>query len=260
MYSIFKQKHMHRLKLYIVSLLLLPLFNVVSATQIETLNFGYGANQYTSILQDEKGLMWLGCTRGLFFYDGYQAHPFLLDTYIYSIVQVDDDLLCFTDEQGAHFLQLSTEQLIPTALSTADLGQVRASYAKDGVVWLGSEKLGLIAYDAKQDTWKTIHENSGEIYSIEQGGDRVYIGGEKGLGYYDLKSDTYHSIDLPPYKTSELVNSLLWDEQRGCLWLGTIGTLYSYSPVDDEFRKIGRASCRERVCQGVEFCGVSVLA
>ena len=229
---------MHRLKLYIILFFLLPLFGVVRATKIETLNFGYGANQYTSILQDEKGLMWLGCNRGLFFYDGYQAHPFLLDTYIYSIVQVDDDLLCFTDEHGAYFLQLSTEQLLPTALSTVDLGQVRASYSKDGVVWLGSEKLGLIAYNASKDTWKTIHENSGEIYSIEQGDGKIYIGGERGLGYYDLTDEAYYTIDLPSYKTSELVNSLLWDEQRDCLWLGTIGALYSYSPSSNEFRKI----------------------
>ena len=229
---------MPRLRLYLLSFLLLFSFHFSYANKIENLNFGNGANQYTAILQDEKGMIWFGCNRGLFFYDGYQAHPFQLGSYIYSIVQVNADLLCFTDEQGVHFLQLSTEQLLNTSLSEVNLGQVRSSFSKNGIVWIGSQRQDLIIYDSKNDTWESIPTNAGEIYSIELVGEKLYIGGEKGLGYYDMNNKQYQSIELPNYKTSELVNSLLWDETRQSLWVGTIGTLYRFWPENNQYQKI----------------------
>ena len=113
------------------------------ASKIETFNFGYGANQYTAILQDENGLIWLGSNRGLFFYDGYEAHPFQLGSYVYSIVQIGDDKLCYTDEGGAHLIQLSSEEIIPTALSQAGLVQVRACHPQGYKLWTGSDNIGL---------------------------------------------------------------------------------------------------------------------
>ena len=103
---------------------------------------------------------------------------------------------------------------------------------------MGSEKQGLIIYDSNNDTWKSTQTNAGELYSIELIGDKLYIGGEKGLGYYDMSDQQYHAIELPAYKTSELVNSLLWDEVRQSLWVGTIGTLYRFSLTDNSFQKI----------------------
>ena len=111
---------MNRLKIYLLLLCTLISTTFVYSSKIETLNVGYGANQYTAILQDSNGLMWLGCNRGLFFYDGYQAHPFQLGRYIYSIMQIDNDLLCFTDETGVHLLNTTTEQIVPTVLQQTD--------------------------------------------------------------------------------------------------------------------------------------------
>ena len=208
------------------------------AFKMETFNFGYGANQYTSILQDKNGLIWLGSNRGLFFYDGYEAHPFQLGTYVYSIVQTDNDRLCFTDEKGAHLIQLSSEQILSTALSSIDLGQVRACYSQGDNLWIGSERQGLVRYNLIDDTYEIIQRNIGECYSLEYASDRIYIGGEKGLAYYDLQQKRYVPIELPIYRTSDLVNSLLWDAKRNSLWIGTIGTLYSYHPDKEEFSKV----------------------
>ena len=208
------------------------------ASKIETFNFGYGANQYTAILQDENGLIWLGSNRGLFFYDGYEAHPFQLGSYVYSIVQIGDDKLCYTDEGGAHLIQLSSEEIIPTALSQAGLGQVRACYPQGDKLWIGSEKIGLLCYDVTADAYQVIQSNIGECYSIEYAPGRIYIGGEKGLGYYDLSLEEYFPIDLPLQRSSDLVNSLLWDGKRNSLWIGMIGSLYSYQPTTQSFEKI----------------------
>ena len=229
---------MLKLRHYIFLFFLFTTTLFCRASKIETFNFGYGATQYTSIFQDEKGLVWLGSNRGLFFYDGYQAHPFQLGSYVYSINQVNPDQLCFTDENGVHILQLSTERILITSLSEVDLGQVRSCYSKDGILWLGSEKKGLIVYNSANDTWDIIHKEIGDCYSLEYAGDKIYTGSDKGFGYYDLSKQEFISIPLPDTKTLGFVNSLLWDEKRNCLWIGTIGSLFQYLPDNDQFNII----------------------
>ncbi len=209
-----------------------------NASKIETFNFGYGANQYTAILQDSNGLIWLGTNRGLLFYDGYEMHPFQLGTYVYSIVQIDEDRICFTDEKGAHLIRLSSEEILSSLISTQNLGQVRACYPQDDKLWIGSENQGLLCYDVSKDYSEIIHSNLGDCYSIEYASDRIYTGSENGLGYYDLLQQKFNTINLPSGGSSNLVNSLLWDEKRNTLWIGMIGALYSYNPSDKRFVKI----------------------
>ncbi len=207
---------------------------LLHSSQFESFYWGYGANQYTSITQDDTGLIWLGTNSGLFCYNDYQFYPIVQGIHVHSVLVINDDLICFTSETGIHFYKISTGQLTTNPYKGMELGRVRTASYIDKKIWFGTEKQGLITYDIDKTIWAVEDEHIGECYTMSYDQkDRLYIGGIEGLGYYSISTNTYTSVDRQSF-----VNSCLWDTQDACLWIGTDNSLLRYNPQSTKMQSV----------------------
>lgn len=226
--------HIHLLHL-ILLFFLFPLG--ARAYILANLYMGYGSSQYSCAAQDPSGLMWIGSNRGLFFYDGFKAWPFVLDgNYIHSLTYMGRNQLCVTDERGAHLIDVVSKKRVSSSLDKADLGRCRVSCTVNGMLWIGSEKKGLVAYNHATGQWRSVKIDIGECYALARAGNVLYAGGTNGMGCYDNKSGKWRRIHLPSDHQG-MVGSLLWDDRRNALWVGLWRELYRYTPTGKHFKK-----------------------
>lgn len=165
-----------------------------------------------SLAQDRAGFVWVGTQGGLARYDGYHFRSFLPDP------------------------------ANPKALPD---GYVRTILPNaTGGVWIGSSSSGLVHFDADTETFRTWHPdrtgrngpNSASIDALLLNDDRLWIGGEGGLGVYDLRTATFSPVALTGRRRQPVVWTLLAD-RAGTLWAGTQTGLYSRSAHATAFRE-----------------------
>ena len=70
------------------------------------------------------------------------------------------------------------------------------------------------------------------VYAFAPANGKLYIGSYDGLSCYDPTKQVRETISLPEQFRKLMVNSLLWDEQQNCLWIGAEGCLLQYSFKD----------------------------
>lgn len=207
----------------------------------------HDANQVNTIFQDSSGLIWAGTKNGLFSYDGYRIQDYTMkagpDTKtIYSITQIDSTHLCLGTGEGLLLFNLYTEQYESVNPQLKKIKGVRSLALFDKKLWIGSYNAGLFCYDFEQDLLKEIPLDSFNdntiIYSLTSVGRKLYIGSYSGLSCYDTRKEIRESIPLPEQYKDLMVNSLLWDKQRNCLWVGAEGYLFQYIPDTKEIHTI----------------------
>ena len=192
-------------------------------------------NQVNVIFQDDKGVIWLGTKRGLYSFNGYDLHQYTdvissNQARVLSIVQVDDTHLCLGTDRGIKWFDLLHEcfcSLYPDMQMSQGVGSL-ALY--ENKLWIGTQDLGLMRMDFVRGEIESVaSEKCREttIYDIEPVEDKIFIASHEHLSYYDLNTGERHLIDLG-YSDKLLVNSLLWDKKRNCVWVGTRGSLYKY--------------------------------
>lgn len=194
-------------KKYIIYVLLLISLiittNIVYVSAYTNINFKnitseYGLSQGTveTIIQDDKGYMWLGTNDGLCRYNGYEFK-------IYK-----------HDEESKNSI---TNNYI------VDIKQ-----DKSGNIWVGTAN-GLSKIDTKTDTItnynmndeekKLSHYNIGDIL-ITKSGD-VLVGTSDGLNIYDEKKDEFYRIfNKENELSSQYIRSLAEDENQN-IWVAT---------------------------------------
>lgn len=212
--------------------------------EFDNISLNNDASVVNCFIQDRQGLIWMGTDKGLFSYNGYsvQQHlPFSKDkvdagSMINCGILLDDDHLCLGADNGLSFYNLKTDQY--ESRSTRFPSDVRSLALSGRQLWIGTLN-GLYRYDVQADKIENISQrkNSGiphkAIYSILKSVDNtLYVGTYNGLCYLDGKSQTFRQIPLPigSSKNSLLVNSLLEDPVRHCIWIGTEGYLFRYFP------------------------------
>ena len=109
---------------------------------------GSEATTVSAFAQDSIGMMWFGTNQGLVSYDGYgvQLHYRQNDstnTFVYSIVTLDDRLLCLGTDHGVLFYDYQTDTYLHR--DTPFPSDVRAMLLDGNDLWIGSLK-GLYRY------------------------------------------------------------------------------------------------------------------
>ncbi len=205
------------------------------------------ASAVSCFLQDDEGMMWIGSSRGLYSYDGYstQVH-FEFDrrsnSRIYCGVKASNSRLYLGADAGLLIYNYRTDRYDTTeGTPLHPLTDVRALALQGEQLWIGTLS-GLYVWNLRTKTLKTFDRKQyptlphATIYSIIRShDDRIYIGTYNGLCYYQPTSDSFRSITLPHnlQKSNLLVNSLLEDTVRRCIWIGTEGNLLKYTPADE---------------------------
>ena len=247
-------------RLFFLFLLLCTIFEVCAANS-KPFPFSYGnqyksfknillphdANQVNTIFQDNSGLIWVGTKNGLFSYDGYRIQDYVLEADsetkdIFSIVQIDSVRLCLGTGRGILFFNLFTEQYEPVNAQLKKIRTVRSLALFDKKLWIGSRDKDLYCYDFEKDSLMSVPLTASDeqtiIYSLVPTEAKLYIGSYGGLSFYNPIKKKRERLPLPEQYENEMVNSLLWDEGRNCLWVGTEGALFQYIPDTRQINKI----------------------
>ncbi|MGM9791310.1 MAG: two-component regulator propeller domain-containing protein [Candidatus Cryptobacteroides sp.] len=202
------------------------------------------ANLVNVIFQDNAGLIWFGTQRGLFSYNGYDLHEYTDPDFpngnpVFAIVQYSDDSLCLGTDNGVRWFNLD-DKTMGCPYQETDLSlAVRSLALYDGYLWIGTRDRGLERMYVSTGKPEAVELKDGAetiIYSLEQIEDRLFIASYEHLSCYDGKTDERYLIDLGVPERL-MVNSLLWDKNRNCLWVGTEGYLFEYDIKENTARK-----------------------
>ena len=212
------------------------------------------ASVINCFIQDRQGLIWMGSDKGLFSYNGYsvQRHifPFTAgknpsDTKINCGILLDSGHLCLGFDNGILIYNLITDSYEKSPVEFPS--DVRSLVLTGNRLWIGTLN-GLFQYNIKTRQLTTI--NSGKasgiphrtIYSIlKSKQNTLFVGTYNGLCYLSPDAKFFQKIELPVqiFKNSLLVNSLLEDPLRNCIWVGTEGYLFKYIPKTKSVERIG---------------------
>ena len=211
----------------------------------DNISLGTEASVISCFLQDTQGLIWIGSNKGLFSYDGYSSQPHFTfgersNTRIYCGTVVDSTYLYMGADNGLLIYNYRTDTYQePEADFPTD---IRTLALRDGVLWLGTLN-GLYTYSPETRQLSAITEGLPHqtIYSIIRASDdNLYIGTYNGCCRYIPATGRFETIDLPVTRgrSNQFVNSLLEDTARGCIWIGTEGCLFKYTPADGHTQRI----------------------
>jgi signal transduction histidine kinase/ligand-binding sensor domain-containing protein/CheY-like chemotaxis protein/AraC-like DNA-binding protein len=198
----------------------------------QNIELPFEANTVHTIYQDRKGLIWIGTRNGLYNYNGYSLHEFIYDKHangncIYSIIQIDDYHLCLGTDNGLIWFNLHSDRFETKPYPTDSIDAIRSLAEFNQCLWIGTRDHGVYQYDYIHQKLTHINDTEKPIYALEAANGRLFIGSYESLSYIDSKDLQRHFIDFPDQQ-KRMVNSLLWDEEEKCLWIGTEGYLYKY--------------------------------
>ncbi len=202
----------------------------------KNLQLPYDANIVNVIYQDSNGLMWFGTKRGLINYNGFNYHQCYYgknipdENTIQTIVQADDNYLYAGTDNGIRKLNLHTWQFENINKALASIKAVRVLAMFDNKLWIGTRDEGLFYYDSQKGKLHKIPSNIFPhklVYSMLLVGSRLYVGSYGGLNVYDRNNHKFSSISLTDVNAT-IVNSMAYDKQNNCIWLGTDGKLLQY--------------------------------
>jgi signal transduction histidine kinase/ligand-binding sensor domain-containing protein/DNA-binding response OmpR family regulator len=203
---------------------------------------GMDASAVYCVVQDSHGLIWMGTDRGLYNFDGYQAHQYSAraqlgqdnDGNVYCALMVDSVHIWLGTDNGLLVFNTFTDSFEPAQGVLPE--NIRAiSRIDDHLFWIGSIN-GLYRYD--KETHKSEKINDGElphqaIYSILKYDDNTfYFGTYNGLCSFNNKTGRFNKVSLGNSlpASNQLILSLLPDYQRNCIWVGVEGDLFAYNP------------------------------
>ncbi|WP_236263938.1 two-component regulator propeller domain-containing protein [Dysgonomonas sp. Marseille-P4677] len=213
----------------------------MSYQSFNNINLSAEADVINCFVQDTQGLIWIGSNKGLFSYDGYSSQPHFslkskANAQIYCILVVGDSHLYLGTDNGVLFFNYKTDRY--ETLEIEFPSDVRTMAVKDNTLWIGTLN-GLHKYNLETRVLENVSQKGNlglphkTIYSIiDTEENNLYIGTYDGLCKYIPKTDNFEAVHLPAdSKRSNLfVNSLLEDSFNQCVWIGTEGALFKYSP------------------------------
>ncbi|MDR1558068.1 MAG: response regulator [Tannerellaceae bacterium] len=194
-------------------------------------------------LQDTQGMIWVGSDKGLFSYDGFTPHPHF-DYGDSTSLPVNCALLYGTDrlllgsQKGILLYNYKQDTYEPFPLLLKD--EIQSMTLVDKVLWIGSMG-GLFRYDMEAHHCEKIPLGADSssfpqpmVYSVLEDAGYIYVGSNVCFGRYSPRTKEFERL-LPSVTDSrhEIVfaNSLLKDEARGCIWVGTSNFLVKYIPA-----------------------------
>lgn len=236
-------------RITLLSLLILLIFTSIEGANIPShplnMNQSYqtfknislpvDANLVNTIFQDDRGMVWLGTKRGLYSYNGFDLHEYIDETYpngnpVFSIVQISNGHLCLGTDKGVRWFNLK-DKTIGCPYQTTELSlAVRSLALYDDYLWIGTRDSGLKRVSLSTGRVETVglqDENETTIYYLEATEEKLFIASYEHLSYYDSNDGVRQVVELGNSERL-MVNSLLWDKDRDCIWVGTEGYLYKY--------------------------------
>ncbi len=196
------------------------------------------------MFRDSHGIMWVGTNSGLYFYDGVTVHPVgkneLFGTQIYSIVEKDGQLYV----GGNNGLLIYDYNTGGVTLSNAPLPkEIRCLLLYDNQLWIGS-LYGIFHLNLNNGSVKDLSAGlpNKSVYSILRDSRGIlYVGTYNGLARWNSNTNKFTKVKAGinnPNLKNLFVNCLLESPDNSSIYIGSEGSLYEYTPVNDTWKKI----------------------
>ena len=218
-----------------------------------TTDDGLSSSSVISILQDHRGLVWIGTYDGLNRYDGfnfvvYKNNPAdstsLADNLVKTMIEDHDknlligtqNGLCLYDREKDHFLNYMLDKSSPLR----GINCIVSKIAEDslGSLWLATS-VGLIYFDRVENRIihfthdpnnpESLSDDNVESVLIDKNY-RLWVATRKGLNLFLPETRTFKHITLGESDADDLSNTFFLDmkeDWEGTLWFGSTEGLYS---------------------------------
>lgn len=196
------------------------------------------------IYKDSRGLVWLGTNSGLYFYDGVAAKAVcgneMLDFQIYSMVEKDGHLFLGSNN-GLLIYDFKTGNIEQPLHASPK--EIRSLLLVDDILWMGS-LFGMYTFNTDtaeiRDLSKGLPHKS--VYSLLRDSRGIlYAGTYNGLARWNAGKEEFQKVPVEVKGEGVrdiFVNTLLEADDNKTIYVGSEGTLYSYSPAREWWEKI----------------------
>lgn len=194
--------------------------------------------------QDSDGMIWIGTNSGLCSFDGYTTYSHSTgdakERSQVNSMTIEGDTIYIGADCGLLMYDISRDAFCDAGAATPT--DIRALAVNGDKLLIGSLN-GFYEYDIRSHAVEECKNglSNRTIYSILRiEGDGIYVGTYNGLNKYQPQSKSFRQIEMPTpnVKKNTFVNSMLYDERRGCVWVGTEGSLYSMDLLTHHFTRI----------------------
>ncbi len=229
----------------------------LSYKRFENITLESATTVINSIEQDARGMIWIGSNKGLYNYDGYRAYPkyelsTTSNTRVNCLKMVNNKHLYLGTDDGVLIYDIIKDQYLnpdSIARELSSVKDVRSIFHEGDDLWIGSLD-GIYRIDittGRLYVYKTnITDglNNNAIYSIIGVPGYIYFGTYNGLTRYNKTTVAFENVDIIASKKESnfFVNSLLYDESKDIIWIGTEGELYTYNHKSDKIDHIEELS------------------
>lgn len=239
--------------LYVV--FIIPVYSQVSHADNSQIRFwhislreGLSHSTVYDITQDKLGYMWFATADGLSRYDSYEFVVFrhnpndslsIPSNYTTSFLWDENgDLWIGT---GAGLVKYNYQQQSFTNFSYRDNGSTMCVFRMEKWsenIFIVATNLGLFSFSEK-DGFRILNfpSMSFEKTAILKVSDKLLIGANTGLYFYDPQTDTYSLIN-EQFKDKNVMTMLPQDEEKHKIWIGTEGSgLYLFDLVNNQLKQ-----------------------
>lgn len=239
--------------------------------------YGFNGDAATCVFEDKQHNIWIGTPRqGVYRFNPgnrrvrfHASNPVepggLQKGHVMSLAKLNNESLMVGTDVGPSIYKRSTNSFInfkgiAKELGSLPLEQVQCGLMdKDGIVWMGTSRLGIMRYDPATGSMRTFGRNTkpsplkndGVISMLEMDGDSMMFLAYNRISTFHKKTFRARafnpdSIELPLYELTNIAD-IAWDAHQKNIWLaGKDSQLYSYDP----FTKI--ISDRSVLLKGIE--------
>ena len=183
------------------------------------------ASTVCGIAQDASGIVWTGTEKGLYSYDGYRSYPHFEphkreNTRIHCLLIAGDTIFAGSDN-GLLVYNLRTGHYISKGIKSPH--NIRAILKTNDQLLLGSAQ-GLYSLNITTGRLTRHKGITANVYALLQMPKTILVGTINGL--YIIEGSHTAKLNIVSGK-QPLVNALIEDRRRNCIWVGTEGALYS---------------------------------
>ncbi|RYY70703.1 MAG: hypothetical protein EOO13_05705 [Chitinophagaceae bacterium] len=223
--------------------------------------YGFSGNAATTLFEDRQHNIWIGTPKqGVFRFNPsqngvrfYSSTPVnkegLQPGNVMSLARLGNSLLMVGSDVGPNFYNKAQNRFInyrgiAKEFGNLPLEQVQCGIMdREGMVWMGTNRLGLMRYDTLKKTFRTFGrltprdtlKDDGINHILEMEADSIMLIGWNRINTFNKKTFKHHSFrndSLPLYKLKEVAD-VCYDQTRQFIWIATInGQLYQYYPAN----------------------------